>query len=158
MKSSTFKFTNTSDGPTTIARKALGLTTNYALVKESADDVVLSNKTADIDAQELVQYATRLIPMIKHDLNIQNPSPVKGGIQYVISDQATLVTTDSDDANFRLDEPIFCQLLIRHPRSGNFTNAVVGAMVQRLISAAQRADGTWRFDDLMRQAERPVVE
>lgn len=157
-KTSSFGFTNTADGTTTVTRKNLGLLTNYAVTEDAADSAVLSNKTAPIDQGEIIGYKSRLIPNVRNDLNIQYPSPVTGGIQYVIEDQCLLSTVDSDDASFRVDEPIFAQLLIRHPRSGNITNAIVGTVVQRLISAAQRADGTWRFDDMMRSAERPVVE
>jgi hypothetical protein len=57
-----------------------------------------------------------------------------------------------------VDEPIVIQTLIRHPRSGNFTNAVVAEAFIRHISQFVKADGTWRFDDLMRGAERPVVD
>jgi hypothetical protein len=158
MKTSSFGFTNTSEGTATMKKISLGLLQNYAVTEDTGNAAVLSNKTAPIDQQEIIGYKSRLIPVVKNDLNVQYPSFIKGGIQYVIEDQAVLTTTDSDDPSWRVDEPIFCQLLVRHPLSGNITSNIVGEIVQRLVSAAKRDDGTWRFDDLMRSAEKPVIE
>lgn len=155
---SAFRFTNTSDGTQKITQKAIGITTNYASIQEDASTAVLNNKTAPIDAEEIVTYRSKSIPKVDTDLNIQYPSPVKAGIQYQIMVEDTLSTTDSADPTFRVDEPIVAQLTIRHPKSGNITSNIIGSVVVRLLSAAMKADGTWRFDDLMRGAEKPVVD
>jgi hypothetical protein len=157
-KVSAFGFTNTSDATVLITPKALGLTTNYSVVADTATEARLNNKTAPIDVEEMIWFKSRNIPKVDSDLNIQYPSPVKGGIQYWITTEDTLSTTDTDDATFRVDEPIVAQLNIRHPKSGNITADLVGQVVTRLLSACRRADGSWRFDDLMRSAERPVTD
>lgn len=158
MKQSTFSFTNTTDGPHAVTPPALGLTTNYALANEDANNAVLNNKTAPIDAEEIVTFRSRPIAQVNTDLNIQYPSPVKSGIQYQIQIEDVLTTTDSEDASFRVDEPIVALLTIRHPKSGNINNDIIGTVVRRLVGCIMKADGTWRFDDLMRSAERPVVD
>lgn len=158
---SSFKYTNTSDSTSTsakVTKKALGLLTNYALAEDTANTSVLNNKTAPIDAQELITYWSRNIDKINTNLVLSNPSKVKKGIQYSVQSEATLVTEDSDDPQFRIDEPVVVTLSVRHPKSGNISNAIVAAQVIRTISACMREDGTWRFDDFMRSAERPVVE
>lgn len=157
-KVSQFGFTNTTDGTHTLTPKALGLTTNYALTGEDANNAILNNKTAPIDAEEIVTYRSRSIPSVNTDLNIQNPSKVKGGIQYQVQLEDVLVTTDSDDASFRVDEPIVALLTVRHPRSGNITEEHVATIFNRLISCLMKSDGTWRFADLMRGAERPIAD
>lgn len=157
-KVSAFKFTNTTDGSNTVTPKALKLTSNYSVSGEGADTSVLNNKTAPIDAEEIITFRSRQLPKVNTDLNIQYPSKVSGGIQYQIMVEDTLSTTDSSDADFRVDEPIVAQLTIRHPKSGNITGALVGQAVVRLLSSVMKEDGTWRFDDLMRSAERPVVD
>jgi hypothetical protein len=157
-KVSAFGFTNNSDAAVAITPKALGLTTNYSVVADTATEARLNNKTAPIDVEEMIWFKSRNIPKVDSDLNIQYPSPVKGGIQYWITAEDTLSTTDTDDATFRVDEPIVAQLNIRHPKSGNITADLVGQVVTRLLSACRRADGSWRFDDLMRSAERPVTD
>lgn len=157
-KVSDFKFTNTTDGSKTVTPKVLKLTSNYSVSGESADTSVLNNKTAPIDAEEIITFRSRQLPKVNTDLNIQFPSKVAGGIQYQVMVEDTLSTTDTVDADFRVDEPIVAQLTIRHPKSGNITGALVGQAVTRLLSSVMKEDGTWRFDDLMRSAERPVID
>lgn len=153
-----FGFTNNSDSSNEITLKSLGLTSNYALTAEDANNAVLSNRTAPIDAEEIVTFRTRSISTVNTDLNIQNPSKVKSGIQYQVQLEDTLVTTDTEDASFRVDEPVVALLTIRHPRSGNITEAHVGQIFTRLISCLMKSDGSWRFADLMRGAERPIAD
>lgn len=157
-KVSTFSFTNTTAGTNQVTPPALGLTTNYALAAEDANNAVLNNKTAPIDAEEIVTFRSRPIAQVNTDLNIQYPSPVKTGIQYQVQVEDVLTTTDTADASFRVDEPIVALLTIRHPKSGNINNAIIAQVMQRLIGCVLKADGTWRFDDLMRSAEKPVVD
>lgn len=155
---SSFGFTNITQSTHDITPFVLGVTSNYSVITDDADETVLNNKTAPVDQEELVTYRSRLLNRVDSDLNNQYPSPVKGGIQYQVVIQDMLSTRDSANASFRMDEPIVAQLTIRHPRSGNITNTHVATVVQRLISACVRSDGTWRFDDLMRSAERPIVD
>jgi hypothetical protein len=155
---SAFGFTNNQDGTHAATPKALGLVTNYALTAEDANNAILNNKTAPMDAEELITFRSRGIAQINTDLNIQHPSPVKGGIQYQVQVEDILTTTDTDDASFRVDEPIVALLTIRHPKSGNIGNDQVATVIARLLGCIMKADGSWRFDDLMRGAERPIAE
>lgn len=157
-KVSAFTFTNKTASANTLTPLALGLTSNYAVSTEVANQAVLNNKTADIDAMELISYRTQSVKNVANNLDIRNPAKVTSGIQYGVQIEETLVTTDSDDATFRVDEPIVASLNIRHPKSGNIDNSIVAEVVLRLISTLMRADGSWRFDDLMRSAERPIAD
>jgi hypothetical protein len=158
-KTSNFGFTNNTDSTVEITPKALGLTTNYAIQTETANQAVLNNKTAPIDLQEVISYRTDDIATLKANaVNIQYPSPVKSGVSYSVQITDTLSTTDSEDASFRVDEPIQCTITFRHPKSGNITGTHVAAVFTRALSALVKTDGTWRFDDLMRGAERPINE
>lgn len=156
-KTSSFKFTNVTDSTVTVTPKKLGDVTNYAVQSNDANSVVLNNKTAPIDSEEILTYRSRDIQKVNTDLNIQYPSPVKSGIQYQVMIEDTLCTEDAT-ANFRVDEPIVAQLTIRHPKSGNITSDIVAQVVTRLISACRTDAGTWRFTDLMRGAERPISD
>jgi len=155
---SAFGFTNTTPGSNTVTPIALGLTSNYALADEDANNAILNNKTAPIDAEELITFRSRSIAQVNTDLNIQYPSPVKGGIQYQVQVEDVLTTTDTADASFRVDEPIVALLTIRHPKSGNIGSTQIAAVMNRLLGCIMKSDGTWRFDDLMRGAERPIVD
>jgi hypothetical protein len=156
-KTSSFGFTNVTENTNDITPFKLGLLTNYS-AEDAPEQCEMNNKTTPIDVEELITYRAKKIPTVNTDLNIQYPSPVKSGVQYQVMIQDTLSTTDSSDPNFRVDEPIVAYLQVRHPRSGNITNAHVATVVTRLISSLFKEDGTWRFDDLMRLSERPVVD
>lgn len=157
-RTSTYGFGNNTDATFTITPKALGLTSNYAVTEDSARAAVLNNKTASIDQEEIISFRSKDLPGINTVLTLQNPSGVKKIMQYGVQYEAVLTTTDSDDTTFRVDEPIVVTATIRHPKSGNFSNNVVAQAFIRMISSLLRADGSWRFDDLMRSAERPVVD
>lgn len=157
-KTSSFGFTNVSAGTHDVDQVALGLTTNYALMSDASDVVKLNNKTAPIDAEEIISIRSRDVAGVSTDANIMYPSNVKKGIEYSIRLDEVLSTTDSADPNFRVDEPIVCSIAFRHPKSGNITSSHIATVFARAISVLMKADGTWRFDDLMRSAERPVVD
>jgi hypothetical protein len=157
-RTSAFKFTNTTAGTNDVDQIALGLTTNYALMADGNDVVKLNNKTAPVDAEEIISLRSRNIAKVSTDANIQYPSPITGGIEYSVRVDDVLSTTDSADANFRVDEPIVCSITFRHPKSGNISGSQVATVFTRALSALMKADGTWRFDDLMRSSERPVVD
>jgi hypothetical protein len=157
-KVSNFTYSNTTDSSHTIAPKLLGLVSNYSLTGDVADVVTLNNKTADIDSEEIVQIRSRYAEKVNNLVNVMYPAPVAKPIEYSVRLEDILKVTDTADASFRVDEPISCTIAIRHNKSGNITNAIVAAVVVRALSAFVKADGTWRFDDLMRSAERPVVD
>lgn len=157
-RTSVFSFTNVSEGTHPTPQVALGLTTNYAVATDTADTAVLNNKTAPMDAQEIVSFRYRELPKVNNSLNIQYPAKVSGGIQYGVQVEETLTTTDSADPTFRVDEPIVVSITVRHPKSGNISGTIVGTSVERAVSALKKANGDWRFDDLMRSAERPIVD
>jgi hypothetical protein len=117
----------------------------------------MSNKTAPIDAEELVQFRSRNLDEISSFAHIENPSPVKNGMEYSLRLDEVLSITDSNDASYRVDEPIICTVTFRHARNGLITNSVIGEVFLRAISSLMKTDGSWRFEDLMRSAERPVT-
>jgi hypothetical protein len=157
-KTSSFGFTNDTAGANTVTPLALGLTSNYSLTNDNADVATLNNKTAPVDKEEIISFRSRQLGSVNTTLNIQYPSKVTSGIEYSLKIEDTLSTTDSSDADFRVDEPIICTVTFRHPKSGNIGSDQVATVFLRAISSLMKADGTWRFDDLMRSAERPVVD
>lgn len=157
-KTSHFSFTNTQDSTNKITLKTLGLVSNYAVSADTANQAILNNKTAAIDAQELVSFRTLSVKDVANNLDIRNPAPVRSGVQYGVQIEEVYITEDSDDPSFRIDEPIVLSINIRHPKSGNITEDVVAEVFKRAISTFVKADGSWRFGDLMRSAERPITD
>lgn len=157
-KVSTFGFTNTTDSSNEVTPKLLGMTTNYSVDLDQANSVKLNNKTAPLDAEEIVTFRSRTLDNVNVYANAENVPDKAKWIEYSVRLDDVLTTTDSADASYRIDEPIVASLAIKHPKSGNISNDIVATVFTRLVSCLMRADGTWRFDDLMRSAERPIVD
>jgi hypothetical protein len=157
-RTSSFGFTNTTAGSNTVTPLKLGLTSNYALARDNDDVVDLNNKTAPISQEELITFRSRKVKDIPTQITVNNPAPVKEGIEYGIKLEEILQTVDSGDASFVVDDPITCTVTFRHKRSGYVTNQHVATVFLRAISSLMKEDGTWRFDDLMRSAERPIAD
>lgn len=157
-KTINFLYTNAGTENThPIVADRIGLTTNYSFTADTSEECTLDNKTAPIGS-ELITYQCRDIKNINTALNVQYPSPVKSGVQYTIKLEDLARVSDSVDASFCIDEPIVITLSVRHHKADLITNDVVTTAFKRLISAIERTDGTFRFDDLMRSAERPIAE
>lgn len=155
-KTSSFGYTNITENTVSVKPIDLKVVTNYAKVEDEADVVVLSNKTAPLDQGELVTYRANPLEKVSSTQIVQNPAPVRNGIQYVIKVEEILRTIDSVTGKV-VDEPVVAYLTIRHQVSGNVTPAIVTETVKRCLGACMRTDGTWRFDDLMRSALSPTT-
>jgi hypothetical protein len=157
-RTTSFQFTNTSVSSNKLDQVLLGLVSNYAVTTDVADTAVLNNKTAPVDAEEIVTFKTRNIPNVKTNLNIQNPAAVKAGVWYSVEVEGTLVTTDTSDPSYRVDYPSGVTIAFRHPKSGDITPTHIVELLARAVSALRNADGTWRIADLMRGSERPITD
>lgn len=156
---SEFKYTNVTNLTTnTVTGYALGLVSNYAVVKDEPDEVILENKTTPLDCEEIITYRGRKIPKVSTSLTVANPAPVKAGVQYQIQVEECLRTTDDTDPDLIIDEPIVAYLTIRHPKSGHITTNVIEKVLKRLLSAIYRDDASSRLDDIMRLALRPTKD
>jgi hypothetical protein len=138
----------------------LGVTSNYALMQDSSDIVRLNNKTAPIDAEEIIKYQSAPLKdgRVPTTARINHPAPVQNGIMYGVRVDSVLVTDDDANPDYRVDEPVVVSISIKHNRSGHITEQLIGEAVDRAYSALKKADGSWRLGDLMRSAERPVVD
>jgi hypothetical protein len=157
-KVTTFGYTNNTASSHTLAPTLLGMTTNYSLMQDTADIVRLNNKTAPIDMEEIITVRSRDIPEVSTHCDVANPTFAKKAIEYGVRNDVIVTTTDTTDASFRVDEPIVCSISIKHPKSGNITEALVAETLMRTLSGFVKADGTWRIGDLMRSSERPIED
>lgn len=136
---------------------SLGLVTNYAIVKDEPNEVLLDNRTSSLDQQELISFRFRKLGTINSDLNIQNPAPIKGGVQYAVQVEETVRETLADGTI--IDRPVVMYLTVRHPQAGAITASVLQETFERLLSALRReSDNSYRFDDLVRGALRPNAD
>jgi hypothetical protein len=153
-----FGFTNTTTSSTRSTTLCdPGVLENYALVLDEPTECRLVNTTAAVDREEVLSYRAKDMNKINTNLNIQNPSPVAGGIQYQVQLEAILTTEDAT-TGFRVDEPIVVQISVRHPKSGNITPYHVSEMIQRAVSLMQTDTGAWRIKELMRSSLKPTTD
>lgn len=155
---SSFGFTNVTPGTHTATPILLQLIENYALKSDEPTVVELDNKTCPLDQGELVSFKCQDVTKVSSSQEIRNPAKVTTGVQYLAKVEEILRTTSSTDADFVVDEPIIAYLTIRHPKSGNITPDHISSVVERLLGSLMKADGTWRFNELMRSALKPTED
>lgn len=153
-----FGFTNTDATVSrTVSLYDMDITSNYALRMDEPTECRLVNTTAAVDREEILSYRCKDLTRVNTNLNIQNPSPIAGGVQYQAIMEALLTTEDST-TGFRVDEPIVVTISVRHPKSGFITPAHVATMIGRTASALETDAGQWRIKELMRGALKPTVD
>jgi hypothetical protein len=135
----------------------MDITSNYALQKDEPTECRLVNTTAAVDREEILSYRCKDLTRVNTNLNIQNPSPVQGGVQYQVVMEA-LLTSENPDTGFRVDEPIVTTISVRHPKSGFITPDHVATMIGRTASAFETDAGQWRIKELMRSALKPTED
>lgn len=151
----TFGFTNTTASAKTIAPVDVKMKANYALIEDEPDSCVMSNKTCPIDQGELVSYKCQTVKNVSTAQDVLYPAKVQTGIQYVVKVEDLLSIKSDTDPNFRIDLPIVAYLTIRHTKNGAITDDVIAQVVNRLLGACRKTDGSWRFSDLMRSSLKP---
>lgn len=153
-----FGFTNTTASSKTVAPIDVKMKSNYALIEDEPNSCVMSNKTCPIDQGELVSYKCQTVKNVSTAQDVLYPPKVQTGIQYVIKVEDLLSVTSDTDPNFRTDLPVVAYLTIRHTKNGAITDEIISQVVSRLLGACRKADGTWRFGDLMRSSLKPEID
>lgn len=135
---------------------SLGMTTNYSVIKDEPNEVVLDNLTTPEVKQELITYRRSTIPTVNSELNIQYPAPKTGGVRYAVQVEEVVRETRGDGTY--VDHPVVMYLTVRHPLSGAITESVLQETFERLLSTLRReSDNTYRFKYFMRGTLKPEV-
>jgi hypothetical protein len=152
-----FAVQNTEVAEEGLNRVKMDLKTDYALVAESPNEVILSNKTTTIDQEEIITLRHKVIPKVNTNAVITYPAPVKAGVMYTIGIDDVLRLHNESMGTYT-DRPISAYLQIRHERSGDITDSVVCEVLTRLISIFWQNDGTFRVPDFVRSALQPIED
>lgn len=100
-------------------------------------EVILTNITSPIDRPENIRVAYSDVANIYSGTGIE-PSvtaPTKRGVSILTQVTDVLSVQDDTDADFRLDLPLSCHLVIKVPASEYVTAAQVKITVGRLLSS-----------------------
>jgi hypothetical protein len=152
-----FAVHNTELATDGLNRIKMNLKSDYALVAESPNEVILSNKTTTIDQEEIITLRHKVIPKVNTNAVITYPAPVKTGVMYTVGiDEVLRLHNESMDTN--TDRPISAYLQIRHERSGDITDSVICEVLTRLVSIFWQDDGTFRVPDFVRSALQPTED
>jgi hypothetical protein len=122
----------------TFPRAVLNLQKDFRVKSNnSGKEVVLTNITSPIDKPENIRLAYTDIANIYNGTGIE-PSvaaPTKRGVSVLAQVTDVLSVTDTADADFRVDLPLSCHLVIKVPASEYVTATQVQAVVGRLLSS-----------------------
>lgn len=153
---STFSFTNTSASQHPVTPVEIDPVSLYAKTSDEPQNCELKNTTCVLGQGEVLSYICTPIKKVDTIQPILNPAKVTSGIQYQIRLDEILRTEDSD-GNVIADDPIVVYLNIRHTNSSYITASMIETLFKRLIGAAMKDDGSFRFKDLMLSALAPTA-
>lgn len=120
----------------------------------SGKEVVLTNITSPIDRPENIRLAYTNIANVYSGTGI-DPSiaaPTKRGVSILTQLTEVLSVGDTTDADYRIDLPVSCHLVVKVPSSEHITAAQVKTMVGRLLSTLfdTGVDNTTRLEGILR--------
>jgi hypothetical protein len=119
------------------ARGLLNIGKDFRLKTNNGKEVVLTNITSPVDRPENIRIAYTDVANIYNGSGIE-PSvlaPTKRGVSILSQVTEVLSVTDDTDADYRVDLPVSCHLVIKVPASEYVTSAVIEAAIGRLLSS-----------------------
>lgn len=158
-QTSSFGFTNVTEDPNKVSGHKMDMLSKYAKTSDEPTVAVLANKTAPLDQGEWVTYRCNKIGKINVPGSVVYPAKVQdNNVQVVVKCDEILRTKDGTTGEVICDEPMSVYLTVKAPLSSHVTDSVITTLIARVIGAFQKADGTWRFNDLLRSALTPVED
>lgn len=162
------QFTNNTESSTREVKLIdLKMTKNYgALTKfSSKDSLTLDNLTVPTGSpREILEIGSKRIAKVSHSdaLDVTYPRVVSNPVQGTADLQWVVHTEDTKDSNCCgqpvVDDPTVLRLIWRRTTAGTVTDEILGQMLQRLVSALQKEDGTWRFSEIDRGIFQPHLD
>lgn len=159
----TFGYTDTVQTPKNIAVPDLSYVQDFAIVRDTPDEVILTNRTCPIDQPETIRFGYQGIANVYANTGIDPAytSVTKRGVSLVLQVNDILrVTEQSADGGTTLstvDLPISSHLVVRAPLNQYVTSNLVMQVVKRAISslfATGKTDDS-RLNALLRHALAP---
>lgn len=116
--------------------------------------VKLINPSSPKDQREIVTFQTENISTVTHSkaLRVDNPTNIPGGIMYTVKAEEV---GREQVGEVTIDHPIVATLSIRHDLGSGISGADIDKVLNRLLDAVYKEDGSSRFDDLMSFVELP---
>lgn len=146
--------TNTTASASGVSTDKIGLLSNYGK-KELATSCSYTSKSSahsPKDVSEWMELRSRSVEQPKLHIPVTYPWTTKGSTCQEFGSKVELIDRNNigtENNPIYVDEPYKATLTITAPNSANSTPEKVQFVLERLISALRKDDGTFRFDDLM---------
>lgn len=158
-----FSYTNTDLVPegAQLAPVAVKPLTNYALIMDEPEKVILQNKTGDLDQIERVVFQKSSIKNVAISEPTPYPDTRSKCVQYGVKLEQYLRLKSSTDDTFIQDEPVTVTITFKHPQMAQVTSDVVADALLRALGALEGESPTAtsltnRINELMRGSLKPT--
>jgi hypothetical protein len=123
----------------TFPRAVLNLKTDFRVksTNNNGKEVVLTNITSPIDRPENIRLAYTDIANVYNGTGVE-PSvsaPTKRGVSILAQVTDVVSVSDDADADFRIDLPLSCHLVIKAPASEHVNAEQIKTVLGRLLSS-----------------------
>lgn len=146
-----FAFTNA----TATTHKAVSLLdldeNNYSLPKRVGENELRYENLTDGSTltSEVIRVRTQTGGKVDTVLNVENPTKATSSRIFSVTLEDMLITTDTVDPTYEVDNPIVAKLSIAIPRDKNITASHVNTVINRLLSLFQDTSGSSKVASLM---------
>lgn len=129
----------------------------YSVLSSKRDECELLYKPSDAENEARIIYRSHRLKAVNNGLSYTMEG--KGQpVTYQVQLENVITTTDKSTGEVLAVEPIVMNLTVRHRYTKNVPAEMVSTLFTQLCGALMKSDGTWRFSDLMKSAERPTEE
>lgn len=122
----------------TFPRAVLNFGTDFRVKANTpGKEVILTNITSPTDQPELIKLCYSEIADIYRGSKVEPTifTPTKKGVSILAQVNDVISVTDTTDADYRVDLPVQCHLVIKVPMSAEITANVVQTCIGRLLSS-----------------------
>jgi hypothetical protein len=153
-----FSYTNTTPSAHNVVTGVnLGLQSNYAVTKDDAGEVRISNTTASLEQPEVISYRfTNTEKVWGSAVKPKYPAMEQSAVKYNVRIDSIYRETVGDHY---IDHPMAIQLTVSHELSSTVTEAVVDELLTRLLGACyDETNQSYRFMDMARGSIQPIAD
>lgn len=129
---------------------------DYRVKVDGPKDVIITNVTTPLDQPESVRYGYSDISDIYKNAGLNTDQVIgsKNGLSVLTQLNTTLKVTDDTGATVLGYLPITAHLVVKVPKSGYITDAILQSVVSRLVATCY-SDGKFNLMTLSRGAITP---
>jgi hypothetical protein len=158
---SKFAYTNNTPSTFEVAPVSIDLAGDYSnktLEKnKKVQETWFNNLSTPNSQMETIIIHCNKIDTVDTDLTVFNPSKYRGGIQFRVTAEEILRTTNTEDLNWAVDDPIVTSIQVRCPYSDYVTDEHIAESILRALGAMRDpVTGEWQILKIMKGDTNPT--